>query len=57
MGADIGEGVKFSVDVENADLDSPELHDAVGPGRKLVYQPHDILSHPYFLSPVTHHPA
>src|SRR5688572_20706215 len=58
MGTDIGEGVKFSIDVEDADLDSPKLHDAVGPWRKLVYRPHDILSHlgSYPLAPITHDP-
>src|SRR3954451_1540310 len=40
MRTDIGEGVKVSVHVEDADLDAPQLHNAVCPGRKLIYRPH-----------------
>src|SRR5215218_7289111 len=53
MGRDIGEGVKLSVHIEDADLDASQLEHAMRPRRKRLRRPHDILSHlrPYHPSP------
>src|SRR5215207_3052169 len=45
MRTDIREGVKLAVYVEDTDLDPSQRDYAMRPRRKLLYSPHDILSH------------